>query len=131
MIGKMQGASKPIGVVLSAATDFVGSHGEEAFALLLVDADSVVLAQLGPYFDDEVVAIWRAVASRSSLVRMIVCDDGRLHAVSHQLGRVALGTTHRRRHSVLSGRRPRFLAQRVIGSQAFARPNGFGDSPEG
>jgi hypothetical protein len=47
---------------------------------------------------------------------MIVREDGVLSLVSQQLGRVALGTTRqRRRHGLLSDRRPRFLVRRKTG----------------
>lgn len=116
MMGQMHGATMPVGVVLSSSSEPINAHGEGPFALLLVDTDGVVLGHLGPYPEEDVIAVWRDVASRSGLVRMIVHDDGALIAISRQIGRLALGITHTRRHSVLDGRRPRFLTQRQSGT---------------
>ena len=57
------------------------------------------------------------LAARTGLPRMIVREDGTLATLSNQIGRVALGKTRtRRRHGLLSGRRPRFLVRRKTGS---------------
>lgn len=111
------GALAPTGVALAFSEDASDTCGEDRFDLLLVGADSAVIGRLGPFCEDEVVALWRDVAGKSGLARMIVKEDGSLAAVSRQIGPVALGLTRtRRRHGLLSGRRPRFLVRRKTGS---------------
>lgn len=110
-------AIHPTGIALSFSEDDSDMSGEDRFDLLLVDAGGGVIARLGPFCEDEVVALWRDVAAKSGLPRMIVKEDGGLAAVSRQLGPVALGLTRtRRRHGVMSGRRPRFLVRRKTGA---------------
>lgn len=110
-------AKRPVGVALAFAEDDSDMSGEDRFNLLLVDASGEVLARLGPFCEDEVVALWRDVAAKSGLTRMIVKEDGGLAPVTRQLGPVALGLTRtRRRHGLLSGRRPRFLVRRKTGT---------------
>lgn len=112
----------PAGIALSFATDEAEACGEDRFALLIVDAAGATLSQLGPFLEEDVVAVWRDVAAKSGLPRMIVREDGELAAVSRQLGPVALGTTRfRRRHAFLNNRRPRFLVRRKTG-QLPVRP---------
>ena len=122
MFGRIAGGSVPHGVALSFATDEAEACGEDRFALLIVDAAGSALSRLGPFPEDDVVAIWRDVAAKSGLPRMIVREDGELATVSRQLGPVALGTTRaRRRHGFLNNRRPRFLVRRKTG-QLPVRP---------
>lgn len=110
-------AAKLAGVALAFSEDESDRSGENRFELLLVDAAGGVVSRLGPFCEEEVVALWRDVAAKSGLVRMIVKEDGDLAPVSRQLGPVALGLTRtRRRHGLLSGRRPRFLVRRKTGS---------------
>ncbi|WP_187273781.1 DUF6101 family protein [Methylobacterium sp. WL8] len=107
---------KPTGIALSFAADEAESCGEDRFALCLVDAAGAVLASLGPFCEDEVVAIWRDLAARTGLPRMIVREDGVLAVVAAQVGRLMLGKTRiRRRHGSLGDRRPRFLVRRKTG----------------
>ena len=111
------GAVRLDGVALAFSDDASDACGEDRFDLLLVDTDGAVISRLGPFCEDEVVALWRDVADKSGLARMIVKEDGGLAPVSRQLGPVALGLTRtRRRHGLLSGRRPRFLVRRKTGS---------------
>jgi len=106
-------ALRPVGVALAFSEDASDACGEDRFDLLLMAADGTVIERLGPFCEDEVVAVWRDVADKSGLPRMIVKEDGGLATVSRQLGPVALGLTRtRRRHGLLSGRRPRFLVRR-------------------
>ncbi|NEU13416.1 hypothetical protein G3T14_14930 [Methylobacterium sp. BTF04] len=110
-------AVPPAGIALSFSEDDSDRSGEDRFDLLLVDADGAVITRLGPFCEDEVVALWRDVSAKSGLPRMIVKEDGVLAPVSRQLGPVALGLTRtRRRHGLLSGRRPRFLVRRKTGT---------------
>ncbi len=111
------GVAKLTGVALAFSEDDSDRSGEDRFELLLVDAAGGVVGRLGPFCEEEVVALWRDVAAKSGLQRMIVKEDGGLAPVSRQLGPVALGLTRtRRRHGLLSGRRPRFLVRRKTGS---------------
>lgn len=122
MFGRIAGGAVPKGVALSFADDEAEACGEDRFALLIVGADGISLSRLGPFPEDDVVAIWRDVAAKSGLPRMIVREDGQLATVSRQLGPVALGTTRtRRRHGFLNNRRPRFLVRRKTG-QLPVRP---------
>ena len=122
MFGRIAGGTIPNGVALSFANDEAEACGEDRFALLIVDAAGATLSRLGPFPEDDVVAIWRDVAAKSGLPRMIVREDGELATVSRQLGPVALGTTRsRRRHGFLNNRRPRFLVRRKTG-QLPVRP---------
>ncbi|WP_292504963.1 DUF6101 family protein [Methylobacterium sp.] len=122
MFGRIPGSSSPAGIALSFAGDDPEACGDDCFALLVVDAEGQTLGRLGPFHEDDVVAIWRDVAAKSGLPRMIVREDGQLATVSRQIGPVSLGTTRqRRRHGSLSNRRPRFLVRRKTG-QLPVRP---------
>ena len=111
------GTRRPVGVALAFAEDDSDLCGEDRFDLLLVDAQDAVITRLGPFCEEEVVALWRDCASKSGLARMIVKEDGALAVVSAQLGPVALGRTRmRRRVGLLNGRRPRFLVRRKTGA---------------
>ncbi|TXN20084.1 DUF6101 family protein [Methylobacterium sp. WL9] len=101
------------GIALGFAPGESDDCGEDRFSLLLVDAEGEVLVRLGPFGEDDVVAMWRDFAAKSGLPRMIIREGGGLATVSRQLGRVTLGNTRqRRRHGLLNGRRPRFLVRR-------------------
>lgn len=116
------GGAVPAGVALAFATEASDLCGEDRFALLLVDAEGEVLARLGPFAEEDVVALWRDCAARTGLPRMILREDGDLAPVSSQIGRVALGRVRqRRRHGLLNGRRPRFLVRRKT-ARLPARP---------
>lgn len=116
VIGPQGYAAKAAGIALAFANEAAESCGEDRFALILVDADGEALSRLGPFAEEDVVAVWRDLAARTGLPRMIVREDGVLSLVSRQLGRVALGTTRtRRRHGLLGDRRPRFLVRRKTG----------------
>ncbi|CAA2099348.1 hypothetical protein MBUL_00102 [Methylobacterium bullatum] len=114
--GRIGGGTEAVGVALAFASEDSDACDEDRFALLLVDGAGTTLGRLGPYGDEDVVAVWRDCSARTGLPRMIVREDGTLAIVSRQLGRVALGTTRaRRRHGLLNGRRPRFLVRRKTG----------------
>ncbi|WP_026596816.1 DUF6101 family protein [Methylobacterium sp. 77] len=116
IIGSVGGGTAAVGIALAFASEDSDACDEDRFALLIVDATGTTLGRLGPFGDDDVVAVWRDCSARTGLPRMIVREDGTLATVSHQLGRVALGTTRtRRRHGLLNGRRPRFLVRRKTG----------------
>lgn len=116
VIGSQAHATRAAGIALAFANEAAESCGEDRFTLILVDAEGEALSRLGPFAEEDVVAIWRDLAAKTGLPRMIVREDGVLSLVSQQLGRVALGTTRqRRRHGLLSDRRPRFLVRRKTG----------------
>lgn len=116
VFGARTASREPVGVALAFATDDAERCGEDQFDLRLVDAAGTVLAHLGPFCEDEVVAVWRDLAARTGLPRMIVREDGQLAAVAPQIGRLMLGKTRiRRRHGSLGDRRPRFLVRRKTG----------------
>jgi hypothetical protein len=108
---------RPAGIALAFAEDDSDACGEDRFDLLLVEANETVITRLGPFCEEEVVAIWRDCAAKSGLPRMIVKEDGALSIVAAQLGPVALGRPRmRRRVGLLNGRRPRFLVRRKTGT---------------
>lgn len=122
VIGRMQGARRAGGIALAYAVEEAEMAGADRFSLILVDVEGEELHRLGSFDEDDVVAIWRDIAARAGLVRMIVREDGILVPVTEQIGRLILGRVRiRRRHAGLGGRRPRFLARRKTG-RLPARP---------
>ena len=98
------GAARPSGLAL----DFV-----EGVFVVEVHGEGLAPIRLGPYDDEEVIAIWRRLAADSGLPLLLPGPDGVLQQPYPQLGRVLIGQrSERRRLAVLSGRRPRFLAKR-------------------
>jgi hypothetical protein len=125
VIGHLPGARRAVGAALCYADDDADLLGEDRFNLLIVDAEGKTIQRLGPFVEDDVVAVWRDLALKAGFVRMIVREDGALVPVSRQMGRVLLGRIHiRRRHAGLGARRPRFLARRKTG-RLPARPQIF------
>ena len=101
----LSGASAPRGLAL----DFV----EGEFIVQLWPADGAGPLRLGPYDYEDVVAVWRRMASTSGLPLLLPGPDGQLQQPYPQIGRLMVGArSERRRLAVLSGRRPRFLAKR-------------------
>jgi hypothetical protein len=122
VLGAAHGGVKPVGVALAFADEAADACGEDRFALLLVDGDSEVTMRLGPFPEEDVVAVWRDVSSKGGLARMLLREHGDIVPVSQQLGPVVLGKgRQRRRHAALSGRRPRFLVRRKT-ARLPARP---------
>lgn len=120
--GCLAGARRAQGIALAYAAEAAEICGADRFDLILVDAAGAELHRLGSFTEEDVVAVWRDVAARAGLVRMIVREDGVLAPVARQLGRVLLGRTRmRRRHAGLGSRRPRFLVRRKTG-RLPARP---------
>jgi hypothetical protein len=129
VFGRLAGfsAARPplAGVALCYADDEADLCGEDRFHLLLIDADGRTVQSLGPFAEEDVVAIWRDLSAKAGLTRMIVREDGVLVPVSQQVGRLMLGRVRiRRRHAGLGARRPRFLARRKTG-RLPARPQIF------
>ena len=88
--------------------------GADASAeIAVVDAEGETLLRLGPFGDEDVIAVWRALGATSGLPLMIADESGRLQQLYPQVGRLHLGPIRiRRRHGLLNGRRPRFLVRR-------------------
>lgn len=125
VIGRVSGARRAAGIALAYAAEDAEITGSDRFTLMLVDAEGEVLQRLGSFEEDDVVAVWRDIAARAGLVRMIVREDGLLVPVSQQIGRLILGQVRiRRRHAGLGRRRPRFLTRRKTG-RLPARPQIF------
>jgi hypothetical protein len=102
---RMWGARRPAGVGLRLAGD--------AFKVVVADAAGSALVELGPYGEDEVVAIWRSLSASSGLPLLVERADGTWDQAYPQIGRLVLGQRiERRRLAILSGRRPRFLVRR-------------------
>jgi Family of unknown function (DUF6101) len=112
---------------LSATLGVIGRNGARAAGLALaipagdgenldiavVDEAGRTLLRLGPYAEEDVIAVWRALGAASGLSLMIRHEDERIERPFPQVGRVQLGPIRiRRRHGLLSGRRPRFLVRR-------------------
>lgn len=103
--------------VAGIALRLAGPEGdEESFDIAAVDADGAMLMSLGRFSEEEVVAEWRRLGAASGLPLMIERSNGTLAMPYPQIGRVQLGEIRiRRRHGLLSRRRPRFLTRRKTG----------------
>lgn len=96
--------------------------GGPAFEIAAIAQDGEIATVLGRFTEEEIVAVWRRLGQESGLPLMIQNPDGSLMTPYPQIGPLALGDTRqRRRHGLLSGRRPRFLTRRKTGRPA-ARP---------
>jgi hypothetical protein len=88
----------------------------DGFLVEVVDRDGTMLVRLGPFDQDDIVAVWRALGASSGLPLMVERPDGSLDAPYAQVGPLPLGAVRiRRRHGLLNGRRPRFLVRRRTG----------------
>lgn len=82
------------------------SHTSAAQELVLFEADN----------DENVIAEWRLWGSALCLPLLMEGLDGRTIAAEERLGEVEVSRPRpRRRHALLSGRRPRFLTRRRTG----------------
>lgn len=98
-------APRPAGLVLA--------HAGGEFRISVADDRGGVVTTLGPYAEEEVIAIWRRLAASSGLPLLFVTHDGSLRQLYPQIGRLRLGNMRDgKRLVVLSGRRPRFLVRR-------------------
>lgn len=90
----------------------------EMLRIAVVGDAGTVLMELGPYPEEDVVAVWRSLAAASGLPMLMEQPEGGFAPAYPQLGRLAVGAVaeRRRRLAVLSGRRPRFLARRKPGA---------------
>lgn len=97
----------------------------DLFAVTVLDGSGAKLLPLGPFSEEEVVALWRGIGASSGLPLVIERADGSLEHAVAQIGRVQLGAVRiRRRHGLLNGRRPRFLVRRKTG-RCSVRPQVF------
>ena len=88
----------------------------DGFLVEVVDRGGTMLVRLGPFDQDDIVAVWRALGASSGLPLMVERPDGGLDAPYAQVGPLPLGAVRiRRRHGLLNGRRPRFLVRRRTG----------------
>lgn len=108
VIGGGTGA-RAAGLVLRLSPD----GGDASAEIAVVDAGGETLLRLGPFGDEDVIAVWRALGAASGLPLMMADESGRLQNLYAQVGRLHLGPIRiRRRHGLLNGRRPRFLVRR-------------------
>lgn len=108
-----QAATRPAGIALRL--DPAQPDGT-AFDIVVVDPEGRALLPLGPFPEEDVVAIWRSLGASSGLPLMVLSADGVLRKPYPQIGRVQLGAIRiRRRHGLLNDRRPRFLVRRKTG----------------
>jgi hypothetical protein len=85
----------------------------DTFSIAVVDRAGKALLNLGPFGDEDAVAIWRSLSASSGLPMLMVGLDGHVSQPFQQIGRLQLGPVRiRRGKAVLSGRRPRFLVRR-------------------
>lgn len=105
LIGR--GGVRPAGVALRL--DERAPDGAD-FEVALVDGDGGTLMVFGQFGEDEVVAAWRELGSKTGFPLLTQSEDGALQHPFPQVGRVQLGRIRiRRRHG---SRRPRFLVRR-------------------
>lgn len=105
------------GTFTGVAVRFAQDGGNaEMFELVLVGQDRRQDLVIGRWDDGDIAAVWRAVAAASGLPLMLEREDGVIVCPRPQVGRLLLGPIRiRRRHGLLSGRRPRFLVRRKTG----------------
>ncbi len=102
---RLSGVVQPAGLALTFA--------DGNFTVRVTDTDGEALVVLGPYPEEEIVAVWRSLAAKSGLPLLLAGPDGTLQQLYRHLGRLRLGDAiGRSRLEVLSGRRPRFLVRR-------------------
>lgn len=91
---------------------------ETSVTLVLRHRDPQLSVPLATYADlDDVVADWLTWARALRLPRLMAEPDGRVSVIDQRLGSLDVRpTAPRRRRSVLSKRRPRFLARRKPGA---------------
>jgi hypothetical protein len=93
------------------------TEDEDRVAVVLSHVDAALEVPLYAADDDEnVIAEWRLWASTLGLPLLMEGMDGHTVAAENRLGEIEVDRPRaRRRHSLLSGRRPRFLTRRRTG----------------
>ena len=78
-----------------------------------MDEAGGILLSLGPFAEEDVIALWRSVVSSSGLLPMVRKEGSDTVVLARQVGRLRLGSGRQApRLVVLGGRRPRFLVRR-------------------
>jgi hypothetical protein len=109
VIGGRDGTA-PTGVALKLDPE------SDSFHLVVLSEDNAPLLALGTYSEEDVVAEWRALGASSGLPLKIQLSNGSVMTPYPQVGRLQLGPVRiRRRHGLLTHRRPRFLTRRKTG----------------
>ncbi|NNM72967.1 DUF6101 family protein [Enterovirga aerilata] len=89
------------------------TRSETDLRIVLVDGEGEAVISFGPFPEEEVIAIWRSIATKAGLAPMMRAWNGYTEPLACQLGRLRLGRVQDgRRLAVLQGRRPRFLTRR-------------------
>lgn len=89
------------------------TRGNCDLRIVLVDAAGEAMMTLGPFPEEEVIAIWRSIVTSAAITPMMRAWDGYTEPLATQLGKIRLGKSQeRRRLAVLGNRRPRFLVRR-------------------
>jgi len=105
-----EGSAAPAGIVLEIGDDL---------RIAVTDAAGRPCLTMGPFPEEDAIAVWRALGNASGLVLSIRVAGGELEAPYDQIGPVRVGRLRdRRRLAVLTGRRPRFLMRRKVGGPA-------------
>ncbi len=98
------------------------SRGDDDLRIVLVDRAGQALLTLGPFPEEEVIALWRSVVAACGVTPMMRAWNGETEPLASQLGKLRLGPVQdRRRLAVLHRRRPRFLTRRK-GARLPSRP---------
>lgn len=98
------------------ATSLLLRREEDGCRIVVSGEGGATLMSLGPFAEEDVIAVWRSLAATSGLPLAILYPDGTAEHLSAQIGRLKLGPIRvRRRLVVLNGRRPRFLVKRKFG----------------
>ena len=94
-----------------------GETGEAGLCEIVIGTEAEPdLAVIGPFGEDDAIAIWRDVAARGGYLPGLQAEDGALHWPFDQIGRLQLGGARpRRRARSVGTRRPRFLVRRKAG----------------
>jgi hypothetical protein len=89
------------------------SRGDDDLRIVLVDGAGQALLTLGPFPEEEVIALWRSIVGACGITPMMRAWNGETEPLACQLGKLRLGPVQdRRRLAVLHRRRPRFLTRR-------------------
>jgi hypothetical protein len=89
------------------------SRGESDLRVVLVDDAGDAVMTLGPFPEEDAIAIWRSIVSSAGIAPMMRAWNGYTEPLACQLGKLRLGRVQdRRRLAVLHRRRPRFLTRR-------------------
>jgi Family of unknown function (DUF6101) len=87
-----------------------------SFSVVLLDGAGGPLLALGPFGEEDIVAEWRTLGAATGLPLKLQLPNGAVIEPYPQIGRVLLGPSRqRRRHGLLTHRRPRFLTRRKTG----------------